>query len=389
MMNTHVHDPALDVERCLNEALEACEARGLFSMQGSKPAVRRLTSGTGSLALFYVHSEPAFVIKIGESAVMREETDFFHAAKDFTRDAQLIDFPEVYLRSIERHVGWFVMEAGNDATIEQDLYDGQGRLIDGWSNALSQFGDNIAPVYHNTLTQEVWKLDRYHLTDRTRSLLTQNEELRFNAARISEMPALDTVVSSKTVINGLEFAPPLEMLERAVSRVAPDDAHSCFIHGDLQLRNVLASRRRSGFLLIDPRASWEGRAPHVAFHGSPIYDAANILHSIAGLSPILIGKENLSSVPVFRSMTSRSSGTTIELEQEFFDSTTAAIDAAEDIVAQMLPWQLRQGNWRARLYLYAANSCFGWLKSSTVVQNVGTWASIYSTGIRLLGRACQ
>jgi hypothetical protein len=79
----------------------------------------------------------------------------------------------------------------------------------------------------------------------------------------------------------------------------------------------------------------------------------------------------------------------MDLDDGYFASTEAGIEAAEESVAQMLPAAALRGSWRVRFYLYAANSCFGWLRSQTVVPDLPTWASIYATGIRMLGRAAQ
>lgn len=387
-MTIQFHDFDPNVKACVEQALDACMANGSMGSGGSAPDLRRLTSGTGSLALFYVSAEPSVVIKIGANDVMREETDFFEAARSFTKSAPLIDFPAVYCRSVEPPVGWFAMEAGKEVTIEHDLYDREGELVDGWTETLNRFANCMAPVYADTLTSKVWELDRYHLTGRTSALLIENDAMRLNAERIVELPRLSDIVASEVVINNHEFAPPLEMLDAAMNRVKPDGVPSSFIHGDLQLRNIIPSQQHEGFLLIDPRASWEGRAPSVAFHGSPLYDAANILHSIAGLSPILIKKEKGEAAPL-SSLSLKASRFVLDLDDGYFASTEKGIEAAEEGVARMLPASVLRENWRVRLYLYAANSCFGWLRSQTVVSDPATWASIYATGIRMLGRAAQ
>lgn len=387
-MNIHLQEPHADMTAYVRQALDACMASGSVRNGGSAPSVRRLTSGTGSLALFYVGAEPSIVIKIGASDVMREETDFFEAARAFTKNAPLIDFPAVYCRSIERPIGWFAMEAGQDVTIEHDLYDGAGELVEGWERTLVRFARCMAPVYSETLTPDAWQLDHYHLTGRTTALLTENEAMRVNAGQIAGLPCFSDIVASHVLINGHSFAAPLTMLNRAMGRMTPDAAPSSFIHGDLQLRNIIPSQQHEGFLLIDPRASWEGRAPHAAFQGSPLYDAANVLHSIAGLSPILIKKESGGAAPL-SSLSLSDSRLVVDLDDRYFASTEAGIEAAEDSIAQMLPAAALRGNWRVRLYLYAANSCFGWLRSQTVVPDLQTWACIYATGIRMLGRAAQ
>jgi len=387
-MNAEALDLDPNVRACIDQALTACIANGAMNESGSTPGLRRLTSGTGSLALFYVQADPSLVIKIGANEVMREETDFFEAARRFTENAPLIDFPTVYCRSVEAPVGWFAMEAGKDVTIEHELYDRDGELATGWTRTLRRFADCMAPVYCNTLTSDDWKLDRYHLTGRTTALLVDNQDMRSNAARIGGLPRFADIVASRTILNGREFAAPLDMLDAAMRRMSAEGAASSFIHGDLQLRNIIPSQQHDGFLLIDPRASWEGRAPHVAFHGSPLYDAANVLHSIAGLSPVLIKRESRAAAP-FHSLSLNKSRLVVDLDERYLASTEAAIDLAEDITAKMLPPSILCGAWRVRLYLYAANSCFGWLRSQTVVSDLATWAAIYATGIRMLGRAAQ
>jgi hypothetical protein len=387
-MNIQLQDSHPDVKACVEQALETCVSNGLMTSGGSAPSLRRLTSGTGSLALFYVSAEPSVVIKIGANDVMREETEFFEAARIFTKNAPLIDFPIIYGRSIDRSIGWFAMEAGKQVTIENELYDDRGELRDGWIETLDRFADCMAPVYRDTLTTEPWNLDRYHLEGRTRALLIDNEAMRANAARIDRLPHLSDIVTSHVVINGRTNSPPLQILNEAVGRMKGTAASSAFIHGDLQLRNIIPSEQHEGFLLIDPRASWEGKAPHVAFHGSPLYDAANVLHSVAGLSPILIKKErnlaaDLSALSLDRSRL------VLDLDDHYFASTEASIEAAEESVATMLPASLRDRDWRIRFYLYAANSCFGWLRSQTVVSELATWALIYATGIRMLARAVR
>lgn len=283
---------------------------------------------------------------------------------------------------------WFAMEAGKDVTIENDLYDDKGELRDGWVAKLDRFADCMAPVYRDTLTTEAWNLDRYHLEGRTRALLTDNEAMRINAARIAGLPPFTDIVNSRVAINGRALGSPIGMLDEAVSRMRGTTAPSAFIHGDLQLRNIIPSEQHEGFLLIDPRASWEGKAPHVAFHGSPLYDAANVLHSVAGLSPILIKKER-NQAAALSALSLDRSRLVLDLDDRYFASTDAAIEMAEECVATMLPASLLDHDWRIRFYLYAANSCFGWLRSQTVVSELATWALIYATGIRMLGRAAR
>jgi hypothetical protein len=387
-MNIHLQESHPDVNACVEQALKACIGNGSMRNGGSVPNLRRLTSGTGSLALFYVSAEPSVVIKIGSNDVMREETEFFEAARIFTKSAPLIDFPAIYCRSVDRSIGWFAMEAGKDVTIENDLYDDKGELRDGWVGTLGRFADCMAPVYRDTLTTEAWNLDRYHLEGRTRMLLTDNEAMRTNAARIVGLPPLSDVVTSDVVINGRSFPAPLRMLEQAVGRMKGTAAASAFIHGDLQLRNIIPSEQHEGFLLIDPRASWEGKAPHLAFHGSPLYDAANVLHSVAGLSPILIKKERNLAADL-SALSLDPSRLALDLDDRYFASTETAIEAAEEGVAAMLPASLLDSDSRIRFFLYAANSCFGWLRSQTVVSDLATWALIYATGIRMLGRAVR
>ncbi|MCK1393926.1 hypothetical protein [Bradyrhizobium sp. 1] len=387
-MNIHLQDSHPDVKACVEQALKTCTSNGSMRNGGSAPNLRRLTSGTGSLALFYVSAEPSVVIKIGANDVMREETEFFEAARVFTKSAPLIDFPVIYCRSVDRSIGWFAMEAGKDVTIENDLYDDKGELRDGWVETLNRFADCMSPVYRDTLTTEAWNLDRYHLEGRTRALLTDNQAMRINAARIAGLPPFTDIVNSRVAINGRALGSPLGMLDEAVSRMRGTTAPCSFIHGDLQLRNVIPSEQHEGFLLIDPRASWEGKAPHVAFHGSPLYDAANVLHSVAGLSPILIKKER-NQAAALSALSLDRSRLVLDLDDRYFASTDAAIEMAEECVATMLPASLLDHDWRIRFYLYAANSCFGWLRSQTVVSELATWALIYATGIRMLGRAAR
>ncbi len=82
-------------------------------------------------------------------------------------------------------------------------------------------------------------------------------------------------------LNGVRLPSLRKILDDSSSHLMTLEEVPAFLHGDLCLSNILYDSRLRAIKLIDPRGSDDDGQPMI--HGSQLYDAAKLAHSILGL----------------------------------------------------------------------------------------------------------
>lgn len=383
--------PQFEDERnniAIREVLDRCVEEKIINT--SNPfIIHQLKSGVGSFGVFFIEAATPLVIKIGFSSILLEEVNFFQSAFKYTQYNKNVTFPKVLLKYLDKIVGWFVMEAGQSITLEDIIYESQEAFKHRkFSKPIYQLCQDMSEIYSSNIKDSYWNLDNYHLIGRTENLLLNNIDLKYNSKKLFSPGFLNSTIEKEMIINGESYASARQLISQCKSIVVHmSSALTTFIHGDFQVRNIVPRRSNSGYFLIDPRTNWEGNSSTSKFEGSPLYDMANLFHSVAGLSSILRSKELGVSLLISKSDVMKA--TSLEFTQSFLDSARYLMEHFEECIERTLPSIFLTTDWRKRLYLYAANSTFGWLRSESVTSNQEIWLAIYSSGIRLLNAAIK
>ncbi|WP_024904909.1 helix-turn-helix domain-containing protein [Robbsia andropogonis] len=373
----------------LAEAIDECLSRTLLKPSDAL-CIESMIGGVGSIGIFYVGSVNPIVVKIGRSDVLADEIAFYASATSQFSTRSGCSLPAVLCHSTQKEYGWFVIEAGARDTLEAYLYGDPlaMKLQATWQATVRAVIAHMNPVYQQSIVNTSWPLEEYHFHGRLKSLI-ESEALSQSAARYLGVTATMEMISQcDIIINGRRY-PSMSKLIDAAIRLYPDigQTHSAFIHGDLQVRNVIPRVSGDGYIFIDPRIRWEGKFVGPIGGGSPLYDCANLLHSVAGMSTILAHTDKGKMSTLCREGRIARRSITLWLNEEFLLQTEVAMGQMCDVISNTLDPRFLVKGWQSHLFAYAANSTIGWLKSIPIVRTRETWLCMFAVGVRLLHRA--
>ncbi|MCV0428903.1 MAG: aminoglycoside phosphotransferase family protein [Roseibium sp.] len=336
---------------------------------------RPLNRGADSYAIWYLETNEPMVLKVGSPDVIELETSFFGQAT--TVSPQL--FPRIWSSGDFAGRAWYLMEAGKPDSGEELVFSRRDRLgLDpDWIETLVSTLVPLAELYRGTVVERTCKVARYHYTERILRLL-KRDDFRQTAAETASIREIGATLRKPLRVNGMALPAAEELVEHA-SRSGHGSVprFSTMIHGDLHLKNMVATLRGRTFILLDPRLQWDCEQVDRFAYGDPVYDMATLLHSVGGMAPILRAIET-DTVDRIVTIEETSREVQVNFSTPLLDLIRTTLTNFPKVCIQLLPAETMGPSFPFRLYAGAANATFGWLKYKDAVKNEHAWWAIYA-----------
>lgn len=334
-----------------------------------------LNQGADSHAIWSLSTAEPTVLKIGAPEVIRLETKFFDMACAVSPDM----FPKVWSRGQFGDRAWYLMEAGEPDSGEGLVFANSfhSHLNDNWESTLTAELTSLATLYRQTLVQRPCAVADYHYRRRISRILNR-ADFRATAAKIGGVGDMENLLERHLVINGMVL-PPVDTLVDAANRKAEMSLPkwSTMIHGDLHLKNMVASNRTSGCLLLDPRLQWDDEPVDRFAYGDPVYDMSTLLHSVGGMATILKAIE-LDATADLITIDATDDEISVTFAPDVLELIESTANRFPVVCERLLPPETLNDNLRSRLFIGAANATIGWLKYQAAVPTRSAWWAVYA-----------
>lgn len=345
---------------------------------------RPLSKGADSHAIWALSTPEPTVLKIGKPEVIRLETEFFDTVRAVSADM----FPKIWSRGQFGERAWYLMEAGVPDSGEELVFadDDHYCLGDQWESSLLTELSSMAMLYSQSLIQRPCAVADYHYRRRISRVLARTD-FREAAAEIGGVDNIKNLLGKPLVVNDVVL-PPFAALVNSANRSAESSLPewSTMIHGDLHLKNMVASNSSKGFLLLDPRLQWDDEPVDRFAYGDPVYDMSTLLHSIGGMATILRAIEQEATTALITVDT-----TDDEVRVAFAPEVLKLIETTANrfpaVCERLLPPETRGDSLRSRLFIGAANATIGWLKYRAAIPTHSAWWAVYALTAMYLNAA--
>ena len=341
-----------------------------------------LRPGADSNAIWLLPTQPPMVLKAGNAQIIDKEVQFLEMVDELVSGV----FPRIYSRGEFRNSNWYLMQAGIPDSGEEQMFVNRERtfLRSDWRSRIHGMTEPISGLYHQTLERRECRNAEYHYRRRIPHIFSRTDFIQ-TARKVARIECVNAVLDAELEINGERMPSVSELVERLVSQYESTE-FSCLIHGDLHLKNMVATGGSNCFLVLDPRLQWDDEPVDKFGYGDPLYDMGTLLHSIGGMTTILRAIEHGVADRLIRRHDGKQR-ITMELDELLWDLAVGTSCDFPALAREIVPPAIVESRFEQRLYLGAANATIGWLKYANAVGTQSAWWTIYALGAVFLNMA--
>ena len=399
---TDIKDPVGHVRKCFDTAIKRRldeyrkVAISYFQRTGASVTSQMnhagfLANGSDSVSISTIDFSARLVSKMASSDIVAQEGGYMQRINQLLEDNNRpLLFPRVLAIRTDEHPAYYLMEAANPTSLDHFMFedDSMTRLRRERLHMLSGALAKVSNLYELSFRPEEPAVARYHYLERFSAIIDRADFRETHSFMFAGAPALDEMLSVPFVIDGdfvcRSMLEQLQMLESNIDHLA--QPVGTYLHGDVHLKNMLVSEDGHDVVFVDPRVVWDGNDVGDPGFGDPLYDFGTLLHSLHVMSAILTAIDN------------EETATLLSIQEDDVDGSPGLVTwpgvlriTGSDTLTWFTDWMevtvpvdVLGEQWRARLYVNAANALFGWLKYARAVRTRHAWLAIYASTLYYL-----
>lgn len=407
MKVTDIKDPVGHVRKCFDTAINRRldeyrkVAISYFQRTGSSVTSQLshsgfLANGADSVSISTVDFSARLVSKMASSDIVAQEGGYMQRINNLLEENnRLALFPAVLAIRTDERPAYYLMEAANPTSLDHFVFEDQAmtRLRRERLHMLAGALGKLSNLYELSFRLEEPAVSRYHYLKRFSAIIEREDFRETQAFMFAGTPTLDEVLSVPFVIDGdfvcRSMKEQLGVLDANIERLA--QPVGAYLHGDVHLKNMLASEDGRDVIFVDPRIVWDGNDVGDPGFGDPLYDFGTLLHSLHVMSAILTAIE------------AEDTNALLSIQEDDVDGARGLVTwpgvlriTGSDTLAWFTDWMettvppnVLGEDWRARLYVNAANALFGWLKYARAVRTRHAWLAIFASTVYYLELASR
>lgn len=402
VMVTDIKDPVGHVRKCFDIAIKRRldeyrkVAISYFQETGSSVTSQMthggfLANGADSVSISNVDFSARLVSKMASSDIVAQEGGYMRRINQLLKEnSRPTLFPGILAIQTDERPAYYLMEAANPTSLDHLVFDDQTmtRLRRERLHVLSGALAKLANLYELSFRPEEPAVARYHYLDRFPTIIERPDFRETYAFMFAGTPTLDEILRAPFVVDGdfvcRSMQDQIEMLGANVDRLV--QPLGAYLHGDVHLKNMLASEDGRDVVFVDPRIVWDGNDVGDPGFGDPLYDFGTLLHSLHVMSAILMAID------------AQETDALLSIQEDDVDGARGLITwpgvlriTGSDTPTWFAEWMeatvhpnILGEHWRARLYVNTANALLGWLKYARAVRTRHAWLAIFASTLYYL-----
>lgn len=404
---TDIKDPVGHVRKCFETAIRRRldeyrkVAISYFQRTGASVTSQVnhtgfLANGADSVSISTIDFSARLVSKMASCDIVAQEAGYMQRINQLLEENNRPRlFPRVLDIRTDERPAYYLMEAANPMSLDHFVFEDEAmtRLKRERLHMLSGALTKVSNLYELSFRAEEPAVARYHYLDRFSAIIDRADFRETHAFMFAGTSTLDEMLRVPFVIDGdfvcRSMREQLQMLDSNIDRLA--QPVGTYLHGDLHLKNMLVSDDGRDVVFVDPRIVWDGNDVGDPGFGDPLYDFGTLLHSLHVMSSILTAVD------------AEETGALLSMQEDEVDGTRGLVAwpgvlriTGSDTLTWFTDWMeatvpasVLGEQWRARLYVNAANALFGWLKYARAVRTRHAWLAIFASTLYYLELAAR
>lgn len=399
---TDIKDPVGHVRKCFDTAIKRRldeyrkVAISYFQRTGASVTSQMthtgfLANGSDSVSISTIDFGARLVSKMASSDIVAQEGGYMQRINQLLEENNRPAlFPRVLAIRTDERPAYYLMEAANPMSLDHFMFEDESmtRLRRERLHMLSGALAKVSNLYELSFRAEEPAVARYHYLKRFSTIIDRTDFRETHAFMFAGTPTLDEMLNVPFVIDGdfvcRSMQNQLQMLNENIDHLA--QPVGAYLHGDVHLKNMLVSEDGRDVVYVDPRIVWDGNDVGDPGFGDPLYDFGTLLHSLHVMSAILTAID------------AQETDALLSIQEDDVDGTRGLVTwpgvlriTGSDTLTWFTDWMettvpanVLGNQWRARLYVNAANALFGWLKYARAVRTRHAWLAIYASALYYL-----